>query len=198
MPRCFSFLSVGLLAAIAAGTPVSAHTEAGAVGGLISGFLHPISGLDHVVAMIAVGIWGAYLGKPSIWLLPVVFPTIMAVGGALGILGVPVPPVEVMIALSGVVLGLMIVFAVRLPAMVAAAIVGVFAIFHGYAHGAELPAAANPMTYAVGFVVGTGFLHAIGIGFSALRSFPRGDILLRGTGAAIALVGTAFLTGLAP
>ncbi len=99
MPRLLSTVIVTVLVFAAAVLPASAHTEVGAVGGLVSGFLHPISGFDHVVAMVAVGIWGAYLGQPSIWLLPVVFPTIMAFGGALGVLGIPVPPVEIMIAL---------------------------------------------------------------------------------------------------
>jgi HupE / UreJ protein len=116
----------GLLVALGAG-PVAAHAQAGAVGGLASGFLHPIFGWDHVVAMVAVGLWGAYLGAPSIWLLPVVFPVVMAFGGALGIAGLPLPAVETGIAASGVILGLLIAFAVRLPIWVAAVIVGAFA-----------------------------------------------------------------------
>lgn len=195
MSRPTHVFLISLLTLIAAVLPAAAHTDVGVVGGLVSGFKHPISGFDHVVAMVAVGIWGAYLGQPSVWLLPVVFPTIMAIGGAMGVLGIPVPPVEIMIALSGVVLGLMIVFAVRLSPLVAAIIVGVFAIFHGYAHGVELPGAVNPLTYAVGFVVGTGFLHAVGIGFSLLRGVTYGDLALRGVGAAISLVGLVFLAG---
>lgn len=172
-----------------------AHTEAGAVGGLLSGFLHPLTGLDHVVAMVAVGLWGAFLGKPAIWLLPVVFPVVMALGGALGVMGVPVPGIEAGIALSGVVLGLMVVFKARPPLWIAAVLVGVFAIFHGHAHGTELPEAANPMTYAVGFVVGTGLLHLGGIAFGLLTQWDWGTIAVRVGGGAIALIGLGFLVG---
>jgi urease accessory protein len=175
--------------------PAFAHSGQLTAGGFVSGFTHPIRGWDHVVAMVAVGIWGAYLGQPSVWALPIVFPSIMAIGGAMGVIGVPVPSVEMMIALSGVVLGLLIVFAVRLPTIVAAVIVGIFAIFHGYAHGAELPNAANPAIYAMGFVLGTGALHATGIGFSLLRAVRFGDILVRSIGGGICLAGLGFLTG---
>lgn len=165
------------------------------MGGFVSGLSHPIRGWDHVVAMVAVGIWGAYLGQPSVWALPIVFPSIMAIGGAMGVIGLPVPSVELMIALSGIVLGLLIVFAVRLPTIVAAVIVGVFAIFHGYAHGAELPNAAHPAVYAMGFVIGTGALHATGIGFSLLRAVRFGDVIVRTMGGGIFLTGLGFLTG---
>lgn len=178
--------------------PAFAHTDQQTAGGFISGFTHPVRGWDHVVAMVAVGIWGAYLGQPSVWALPVVFPVIMAFGGAMGVIGIPVPSVEFMIALSGIVLGLLIVFAVRLPTVVAAVIVGVFAIFHGYAHGAELPNAANPGIYSIGFVLGTGLLHLTGIGFSLLRSVRFGDALVRAIGAGISLTGLGFLIGVLP
>lgn len=178
--------------------PALAHTGQLTTGGFLSGFTHPIRGWDHVVAMVAVGIWGAYLGAPSIWTLPIVFPTIMAFGGALGVIGFPVPSVEMMIALSGVVLGLLIVFAVRLPTVVAAVIVGVFAIFHGYAHGQELPSTAHPGIYSMGFVLGTGFLHAAGIGFSLVRNIRFGDVIVRSVGGGICLTGVGFLTGILP
>jgi hypothetical protein len=116
----------------------------------VAGFLHPLSGLDHIVAMVAVGLWGAILGAPALWLLPVVFPMVMAFGGALGVLGVPVPAVEAGIALSGIVLGLMVACSVRPPLWVASLLVACFAIFHGYAHGTELPDSANPLTFASG------------------------------------------------
>lgn len=174
----------------------SAHSETGVVGGIISGFLHPLTGLDHIVAMVAVGIWGAFLGAPAMWLLPVIFPIVMAFGGALGILGVPLPGVEVAIALSGVVLGLMIVLTARPPLWVAALLVGFFAIFHGYAHGVELPQAANALTYAIGFVVATGLLHIGGIAVGLLVRWPWGRIAVRTCGGAIAATGAAFLFGL--
>ena len=172
-----------------------AHTEAGAVGGFISGFLHPVSGWDHVAAMVAVGIWGAFLGAPAMWLLPVIFPLVMAVGGALGVLGVPVAGVEIGIALSGVVLGAMIVFAVRPPLWIASVLVAVFAVFHGYAHGAELPQAANAVTYALGFVIATGLLHLGGIALGWLIRWDWGRLAVRATGGLIAATGFVFLLG---
>lgn len=175
--------------------PASAHTDGPTASGFISGFSHPVRGWDHVIAMVAVGIWGAYLGQPSVWTLPIVFPAVMAVGGAMGIAGLPVPSVELMIALSGIVLGLLIVFAVRLPTLPAAVIVGVFAVFHGYAHGAELPNAVHPGVYAMGFVLGTGVLHAAGISFSLLRRITFGDVIVRAVGGGISVAGVGFLTG---
>ena len=166
-------------------------------GGLVSGFLHPIFGWDHVVAMVAVGLWGAFLGKPALWLLPVVFPLVMAMGGVLGILGIPVPAVEVGIAASSVVLGMLILFKVRSPIWVAGLIVGGFAIFHGYAHGTELPAAANPFAFAMGFVVATGLLHLCGIGFGLLVAHPAGRVAVQAGGAVISAVGAAYLFGVA-
>jgi urease accessory protein len=176
--------------------PATAHTGGGYGGGLIAGLAHPILGWDHVAAMVAVGLWGAFLGAPSIWILPVVFPLVMALGAVVGILGIPVPAVETGIALSAVVLGLMIVFAARPPIWVAAVIVGAFAIFHGYAHGTELPATANAFAYAVGFVIATGFLHMLGIAFGLLAKWPAGRVAVRGAGGLISLAGIAFLTGI--
>ncbi len=170
-----------------------AHTEGGITGGFVSGFTHPILGWDHVVAMVAVGLWGAFLGAPAIWLLPVVFPLVMAFGAALGVIGVPIPAVEIGIAGSAVVLGLLIVLAVRLPLWLAGVIVGVFAIFHGYAHGIELPEAANPFAYGVGFVTATGLLHLIGIAFGLLIRWPMGTYAVRAGGAVISAVGCVYL-----
>lgn len=177
--------------------PAFAHTEGGLAGGFASGFTHPIVGWDHVVAMMAVGLWGAFLGAPAIWLLPIVFPIVMAFGAALGVLGVPIPSVETGIAVSAVVLGLLIAMALRLPLWLAALIVGVFAIFHGYAHGVELPEAANPFAYGVGFVLATGLLHLIGIAFGLLLRWPVGTYAVRTVGGVISLVGFAYLFGVA-
>ena len=171
----------------------SAHTESGVVGGFISGFSHPLTGLDHLVAMVAVGLWGAFLGHPAIWILPVVFPLVMAVGGVFGVLGVPLPGVEAGIALSGVILGLMVAFAARPPLRIAGAIVGIFAIFHGHAHGTELPEAANVLTYAAGFVMATGLLHLSGIALGLLARWPWGKIAVRAGGAVTAVIGCGFL-----
>lgn len=184
------------LALLAAG-PALAHTGEGVSGGFISGLYHPVFGLDHVVAMVGVGLWGAVLGAPALWILPIVFPLVMALGAALGIAGITVPFIEPGIALSGVVLGLLILFLVRLPLVAAAILVGFFAIFHGYAHGTELPTAANPLAYAVGFVISTGILHAIGIAFGALMGSNIGKVAVRAGGVIIALIGGAFLAGIA-
>lgn len=188
---------VGALALTLVAGPVFAHSGEGYGGGFIAGFTHPILGWDHVAAMVAVGLWGAFLGAPAIWILPVVFPLVMALGAVLGILGIPVPAVETGIALSAVVLGLMIVLAARPPLWVAAVLVGVFAIFHGYAHGTELPATVNAFAYAVGFVISTGLLHMIGIAFGLLVKWPAGRAAVRGAGGLISLAGIAFLTGIA-
>ena len=160
---------------------------------MISGFLHPLTGRDHVVAMVAVGLWGAFLGAPAIWLLPVIFPVVMALGGALGVLGVPLPGVETGIALSGVILGLIVAFVAKPPLRIAGAVVGIFAIFHGHAHGTELPEAANAITYAAGFVIATGLLHLSGIALGVLARWPWGKMAVRMGGAVTAAIGGAFL-----
>jgi len=178
------------------GTSLWAHEDAGMAGGFISGLTHPLFGFDHVVAMIAVGLWGAFLGSPALWILPVVFPVVMAFGGALGVLGVEIPLVETGIAASAVVLGLMVALALRPKIAIAAVIVGAFAIFHGHAHGTELPEAASPLTYSIGFVISTGLLHLAGIGFGHFTRWPQGILAVRAGGGAIALVGVGFLTGL--
>ena len=172
----------------------TAHEGAGISGGFFSGFMHPILGWDHVIAMLAVGLWGAFLGTPAIWILPVVFPMVMAFGGALGVIGIPVPAVETGIAVSAVVLGAMVALAARPPIWVAALIVGAFAIFHGHAHGSELPEAANPLAYSFGFVIATGLLHLSGIAFGLLARWPAGKLAVRTGGGLIAVGGIAFLS----
>jgi len=166
--------------------PAFGHPQSGVALGFKSGFLHPLSGLDHILAMVSVGIWGAQLGKPAIWLLPVTFPMVMAFGGVLGVRGLPLPGVEVGIALSALVLGLMIAFSARPPLWVAAVIVGIFAIFHGYSHGKELPHAAQPLSYGMSFVLATGMLHVFGISLGTLHQWSVGTRLLRLTGTGVA------------
>jgi urease accessory protein len=177
-------------------SPTLAHTG-DVVGGFVGGLAHPVLGPDHVAAMIAVGLWGAFLGMPAMVLLPVVFPLVMALGGALGILGVPLPGTEIGIAISAVLLGLAVVFAVRPPLWMAAVLVGVFAIFHGHAHGAELPVGADALAYSLGFVIATGLLHLAGIAIGLLAQWPAGRIAVRAAGGAIALAGVVFLVRLA-
>ena len=162
---------------------------------LAAGFLHPLSGPDHIIAMVAVGLWGAFLGPPALWALPILFPMGMAFGGAFGMLGLPLPRVETGIALSGLVLGLMVLLGARAPLWIAALLVGSFAIFHGYAHGKELPEAVQPLAYSLGFVVATGLLHLIGIGFGSLIRWPAGYIAVRAGGGLIAMAGFGYLIG---
>ena len=170
-----------------------AHVGQGRAEGFLAGLRHPVSGLDHVLAMVSVGLWGAQLGAPAIWLLPVTFPMVMAFGGMLGLVGVPLPGVEVAIALSGLLLGLAILAELRPPLTVAAVVVGFFAIFHGHAHGAELPPGASGLTYSIGFVAATGTLHAVGIGIGVIHRWGWGRVALRGAGAGVALAASWFL-----
>lgn len=174
-------------------TAALAHETDGIAGGFVSGLMHPVLGWDHVVAMFAVGLWGAFLGIPAIWLLPVVFPLVMAFGGALGVAGMPLAGVEAGIAISAVVLGGLVMLAARPPLWVAALVVGLFAIFHGHAHGTELPEAASPIAYSMGFVIATGLLHIAGIAVGLLTRWPAGRVAVRAGGAVVAAVGVAFL-----
>jgi urease accessory protein len=188
-----SAISIGAILAVAASPAAHAHSTEGVAGGFVSGVLHPILGFDHLAAMVAVGLWGAFLGMPAIWILPVVFPLVMAFGGALGIAGVPLPGVEFWIAGSAVVLGVCVALALRAPLWVAAVMVGAFAVFHGHAHGTELPRAADPLAYAAGFVLATGALHLCGIAIGMLSKHPTGQYAVRIGGVGIAAVGMAFL-----
>ena len=179
------------LAALA--SPALAHVETGQAAGFVTGFAHPVSGLDHVLAMVAVGLWGAQLGLPAIWILPVTFPIVMALGGLLGLAGVPLPGVEIGIAASAILLGAAVMTERRLPLYAAAALVGFFAVFHGHAHGTELPPGQSGLLYSLGFVVATGCLHAIGIAIGAIHRWPAGRVALRLAGGGVGLAGVFFL-----
>jgi len=173
--------------------PAYAHVQKGEAIGFLSGLHHPISGLDHVLAMIAVGLWGAQLGAPAVWLLPVCFPMVMAMGGMLGLMGVHVPGIEIGIAASAILLGAAVMSEARPPLMVAAALVAFFAIFHGYAHGTELPAGESGLLYSMGFVIATGCLHGVGITIGTIHRWTWGQKLLRMAGAGDALAGVVFM-----
>ena len=185
--------SLVLLAALAMPSNAWAHIQAGEAGGFVSGAHHPISGWDHVLAMVAVGLWGAQLGAPAVWLLPVTFPMVMALGATMGLLGIPLPGVEIGIALSAIVLGAMVLSEKRPPLWVAACIVGFFAIFHGHAHGTELPAGQSGLLYSAGFVIATGCLHGLGIGIGLIHRWATGRVILRAAGASVAVAGMYFL-----
>jgi urease accessory protein len=182
-----------LLGALGAPAEASAHLLRGEAVGLVSGFEHPISGLDHVLAMVAVGLWGAQLGAPAIWILPVTFPLVMAFGGFLGLVGVPLPGAEIAIALSAVCLGACVAAELRAPLPVAAVLVGLFGLYHGHAHGAELPPGQNALLYSLGFVTATGLLHAAGIAIGLTHRWRWGRRLLRAAGAAVLAGGGFFL-----
>jgi urease accessory protein len=170
-----------------------AHILGDASGGFVSGFEHPISGLDHIVAMVSVGLWGAQLGAPAIWLLPVTFPIVMAFGGMLGLMGVPLPGTEIGIAVSAIGLGAAVATEARPPLWAAALLVGFFAIFHGHAHGTELPPDESGVLYSIGFVIATGLLHLTGIAIGLIHRWKIGELALRFGGAGVALVGCFFL-----
>ena len=170
-----------------------AHIIRGAQGGFGSGFAHPLTGPDHFLAMFAVGLWGAQMGGRQVWTLPVTFPLIMVVGGVIGMLGVPLPAIEIGIALSILALGLAIALAWRPAEWVALLLIAYFALCHGYAHGAELPLAADPADYAIGFVLATGMIHLFGIGVGLGLNKPMHGRLSRGLGALIGAGGIYFL-----
>jgi urease accessory protein len=181
-----------VFAALAIFTPAQAHVGGG-LGGFISGFQHPLFGVDHLLAMLAVGIWGAQMGGRRVWTLPVTFPLIMAFGGIAGMAGLALPHVETGIALSVLALGLAIAFAWRPFEWAALLLIAVFAVFHGHAHGVELPGAADPAAYSAGFVLATGLIHVAGIGIGLLVGTLLKGWVSRGLGAAIAASGLYFL-----
>jgi len=196
MKSAFRFAAV-----IAALVPTAAfaHTGIGETSGFIHGFGHPVSGLDHILAMVLVGIFAFQLGGRALWLVPVTFVLVMALGGALGVAGIDVPFVEVGIALSVVVLGAIVALGVKAPVAAAMGIVGLFAIFHGHAHGAEMPEDAGGLAYAAGFMIATAFLHAVGIclGFLVGKSGQiYGPVVVRSAGGAAAVAGVGLLTGM--
>lgn len=172
-----------------------AHAGGGTLGGFGSGFLHPILGWDHLLAMLAVGLWGAQMNGKAVWSLPIAFPLVMAVGGALGTMKIGLPAVEMAIALSVLGLGLAVAFALKPKEWVALLFVSVFAIFHGHAHGTELPSAANPLAYGVGFVTATGLIHLVGIGIGLAANRLKQPLVVQATGGLIGATGLYFLFG---
>jgi urease accessory protein len=190
------FLSVILMMVILT-TAADAHIGLGGTVGFTHGFAHPFNGLDHILAMVAVGLFAANLGGRALWLLPSTFVAIMAAGGVAGMYGLALPIVEIGIALSVIVLGAVVALEWKAPIAVAIALVGFFAIFHGHAHGSEIPALASGAGYALGFMLATASLHAIGLaaglGFGKLSHSSR-RIAQIGGGATMALAGVGFLT----
>jgi len=187
--------ALGLLVA----TPALAHPghETGGfmTGGLAHGFLHPLGGLDHVLAMVAVGLIAARIGGRAILLVPAAFLGMMALGGAAGAMGWVLPHVETAIALSVLVLGLVLALGVVPPVAGAMALVGAFAVFHGFAHGAEMPGAASGLAYGLGFLAATALLHAAGLGLGLAARRVQTRPALRVAGAALAAAGLGLLAG---
>ena len=194
-----SALRLSALTLAAAFLPATAfaHTGHGDVGGFAFGFLHPVGGLDHILAMVAVGAFAVGIGGRALWMVPAAFVAMMAVGGLLGMEGVNLPLVETGIAASVIVLGLAVALRWKLPVAAASALVGLFAIFHGHAHGAEMPVDASGLSYAVGFMLATASLHIMGIvlGLGVGKVGARSQLVLRAGGGAMALAGFALLGG---
>lgn len=184
-------------AVVAAFAPTLAFAHSGHVDGvgLAHGFLHPVSGIDHVLAMVAVGVLAAQLGRRALWALPLAFVSMMAAGGAIGMAGIALPFTEAAIALSIVALGAAIAFGLRLPLVATMAAVGLFAIFHGHAHGAEMPETASGLAYGAGFVLATAMLHLGGIGVGLALGRPGFATATRVAGGVTALAGLALLGG---
>jgi urease accessory protein len=186
-----------VLALLSGATPALAHAVESTSDGFAIGFLHPLTGFDHLLAMVSVGIWGAELGPPAIWLLPIAFPLMMALGGMLGVIGVPLPGTELLIALSVVILGTMVALAQRAPLRLALVVIGAFAIAHGHAHGVELPDTGDALAFTVGFVLATGFLHAVGIVIGLGARWPGVLLAIRIGGALVTAAGCYFIYGYA-
>ena len=194
----FALASATAAAALAAlPNAALAHTFGAHDAGLVHGFLHPVGGWDHLLAMVAVGLWAAQRGGKALWALPMAFVGAMIGGGLLGLAGIGLPQVELGIVLSVVALGALIALQSRLPLLASAGVVALFAVFHGQAHGAEMPEAAQPLLYGLGFALSTALLHGAGIGAAlSLRRLVDGGksaLALRGTGAAVGLAGMALL-----
>jgi urease accessory protein len=181
---------------LAAAAPVFAHSGHSSAGGFVGGLFHPLLGIDHLLAMVAIGAWSVVLrGTHGVFLLPAVFVALLAAGAALAMSGVWLPAVEPAIAASALALGAALAFKARPPTWIACLLIGMFAVFHGHAHGTELPEAASPLAYGVGFVVATGLLHVSGIALGLLARWPAGLRAVRVGGGLIACVGLFFLLG---
>ncbi|MFU0506113.1 HupE/UreJ family protein [Pseudaminobacter sp. NGMCC 1.201702] len=175
-----------------------AHTGHGEVSGFAHGFAHPLGGLDHILAMVMVGLLAAQLGGRALWLVPASFVAVMALGGGLGLAGFGLPFVELGIALSIIVLGAAVAFGLTAPVAAAMGLVGFFAIFHGHAHGAEMPETVAGLAYGSGFIAATALLHAAGLAGGLVLGHTaeaRGATLVKCLGGAASLAGVGILTG---
>jgi urease accessory protein len=186
---------LAIAAALLLSTPAFAHTGVGSTASFAAGVAHPLSGLDHITVMVAVGLWAALKGGRALWIWPLAFVTVMLVGGALGMAHVPVPLIEPGILASVVALGLMVALAVDLPVWLGAVVIGVFALLHGHAHGSEVAETISGAEYMAGFALATASLHLLGIAFALglKRANLRG--VVRAAGAACVLIGAGLAVG---
>ncbi|WP_374371426.1 HupE/UreJ family protein [Dongia sp.] len=182
------------VAASLAATPAFAHTGHGS-SGFAAGLVHPFNGLDHLLVMIGVGLWAMQLGGRNLWLVPLAFMVTMAIGAASSLFALPLPQVELGIAGSVVVIGLLVAFGAKLPSGMAATIVALLSFFHGHAHGSELPEAASALGYGLGFMISTAILHSIGLGLGSAFARLAKPMLARGVGFLAAILGGALLAG---
>ena len=187
-----SLMTILLLVAV---PPLAAHTTGGAIGGLGSGLGHPFIGVDHLLAMLAVGMWAYQLGGSSMWKVPLAFVLTLLVGVSIGLTGLSLPFIEPMIAASVMVFGLLIAMRSRVAPVLASMLVALFALFHGYAHGIEMPLAATPLTYVAGFSLATIGLHGLGVMFAYVIHRTTHTMLMRVGGIGLAGTGLLLLVG---
>jgi urease accessory protein len=196
MHRSFKLLSFAAVATVSFSTAALAHVGDHSHMSFTEGLLHPFSGLDHVLAMVAVGLWASQLGGRALWLLPLTFPAVMALGAALGLSGVTLPWVEIGIAGSVMVLGAVVALALRPSLAISIPLIGAFALLHGYSHGVELPASASALSYGAGFIAATLMLHAVGIATGLIAGRLPVRFAARTAGGAIAVLGVVLLVTL--
>jgi urease accessory protein len=192
LTRCFRISVVAVVLSVVLHTAAFAHTG-GDGAGIVAGLAHPFSGLDHVLAMVAVGLWAAQLGRPAVWVLPLTFPAVMAVGAVLGATGMALPWLEIGIAGSVLVLGAAVALAWRPVVVASAALVAAFALLHGWSHGAELPQAGWALAYGAGFILATLALHGTGLALGAVSFQPAGRVAARAAGVVVAMCGAALM-----
>jgi urease accessory protein len=181
--------TIALVLTAASASSAAAHTLDAQGAGFAQGFAHPFGGIDHLLAMVAVGLWAAQRGGRALWAVPASFVGMMAMGGIAGAFGLTLPLVELAVALSLVALGLAVALSIRLPVALFALLVGLFALFHGHAHGSELPEAASALSYGLGFIAATAALHGIGVATGLLLKRDAGRVVVRLGGAGIAATG---------
>ena len=196
MRRSFKLLSLVAVATAGFSTAALAHVGDHSHMSFTEGLLHPFSGVDHVLAMVAVGLWASQLGGRALWLLPLTFPAVMALGAALGISGVALPWVEIGIAGSVMVLGAVVALALRPSLAISVPLIGAFALLHGYSHGVELPPSASALSYGAGFIAATLVLHAVGIATGLIAGRLPVRFAARTAGGAIAALGVVLLVTL--